>query len=91
MVNTFCLSIHALFKPKFFKDHVSHWTLNMEGQSGPQIDIVINIKIVKDFSMFVKGSNSLNFHRYTIYETRRKRVKRLHSGTTSDKLILEFY
>ena len=24
-------------------------------------------------------------------ETRRKRVKRLHSGTTSDKLILKFY
>ena len=25
------------------------------------------------------------------YKTRRKRVKRLHSGTTSDKLILKFY
>ena len=24
-------------------------------------------------------------------KTRRKRVKRLHSGTTSDKLILKFY
>ena len=25
------------------------------------------------------------------WKTRRKRVKRLHSGTTSDKLILKFY
>ena len=31
------------------------------------------------------------FFQAMLIKTRRKRVKRLHSGTTSDKLIVKFY